>query len=266
MISFIFLVLWAAYATLMSIFIPNLYLIPVWIVTGYIVSLIGVVLFVAINIYTWFPLTKVDNKLKYMTTRSIAKFLNIFVLRLKLQIEGRENIPATGRLTTYSNHKSYADPIIIEHVIKRATTYTPKTGVYKLPVVKTWLKSIGAFPIDRENTRNTARALVDAIKVVKGGMNMAIFPEGGIKDRYDNKMVEMRAGAYKLAMKAKADLLPITLMNTPQIKHRAPWRSTVIKVIVHPVVPYERVKDMSTAEVGDYMFHIINEPFTKSEA
>ncbi len=263
MISTIFFIFWISYVTLMSINISNYYLIPVWIVTGFLVALIGIVIFVAINVYTWFPLTKVDNKWKYKMTRSIAIFLNIFVLRLRLDIEGRENIPSEGRLTTYSNHKSYADPIIIEHIIKRATTYTPKTGVYKLPIIKTWLKSIGAFPIDRQSHRNTARAMVDAIKVVKSGMNMAIFPEGGIKDRLDNRMVEMRAGAYKVAMKAKADLLPITLMNTPDIKHRAPWRSTYIKAIVHPVVPYEKIKDMSTTEVGAYIFDIINKPFLK---
>lgn len=261
MISALFVIIWIGFTVLMSFLVQNYYLMPLWFVLGYPVGIIGVVLFVIINVYTWFPFTKPDHRLKYMTTRSIAKFLDYFVLRLKLQIEGREHIPASGKLTTYSNHKSYADPVIIEHVIKRPTTYTPKTGVYKLPVINTWLKSIGAFPIDRGNTRNTARAMVDAIKIVKSGMNMAIFPEGGIKDRMDNKMVEMRAGAYKLAMKAEADLLPITLMNTPEIKNRAPWRRTVIRVIVHPVVPFEKIKHMSTNEIGEYMFRIINQPF-----
>lgn len=260
MISAIFLAIWALFAVLMSFVLPG-YFIILWVALGYFVGLIGVVLFVVINVYTWFIFTKPNHPLKHKMTRSIAIFLNIFVLRLTIRVKGKEHIPKDGRLTTYSNHKSYADPIILEHVIKRPTTYTPKTGVYNLPVVNAWLKSIGAFPIDRGNTRNTARALVDAIKTVKSGLNMAIFPEGGIKDRMDNKMVEMRAGAYKLAMKAEADLLPITLMNTTAIKYRAPWRRTVIDVIVHPVVPHEKVKHMTTSEVAEYMFQVINTPF-----
>lgn len=261
MISIMFFIGWIAIVTVLSMTVESLYFIPLWIVLGAIASFMAVIIFIMINIYTWFPLTKPDNQLKFRLTRSVAVFLNIFVLRIRLQIEGEENIPLTGLLTTYSNHKSYADPIIIEHIIKRPSTYTPKTGVYKLPVVNTWLKSISAFPIDRSSSRNTARAMVDAIKVVKSGMNMVIFPEGGIKDRYDNKMVAMRAGAYKVAMKAKADLLPITLMNTIDIKHRAPFRKTVVKAIIHPVVPYERIKDMKTADIAEYMFHIINKPF-----
>ena len=256
-----FFVGWIALTTWLTMTIQPIYYLPLWIIVGALASFLAVVLFIVINVYTWFPLTKPDNRLKFKLTRSIAVFLDVFVLRIRLRIEGVENIPLTGRLTTYSNHKSYADPIILEHVIKRPTTYTPKTGVYKLPVVNKWLKSIGAFPIDRSSSRNTARAMVDAIRVVKAGMNMVIFPEGGIKDRHDNKMVAMRAGAYKVAMKAKADLLPITLMNTIEIKHRAPFRRTIVKAIVHPVVPYEKVKDMTTAEIGEYMFQIINAPF-----
>ena len=62
-------------------------------------------------------------------------------------------------------------------------------------------------------------------------------------------------------MKEQADLLPSTLINTPEIKNRAPWRKTFIDVIIHPVVPYEKIKDMSTSEVAEYMFNIINAPF-----
>jgi 1-acyl-sn-glycerol-3-phosphate acyltransferase len=71
--------------------------------------------------------------------------------------------------------------------------------------------------------------MVDAIKVVKSGMAMAIFPEGGIKDRDDEKMVAMRAGAYSVAMKAEADLLPVSISGTSLVKYRAPFRSTKIR-------------------------------------
>ncbi len=261
MISVLFFIIWGAFATLMSLSIHLVYLIPVWIISGFLVAFIGTFIFITINIYTWFPLTKPDHKFKYYITRSIAIFLNTFILRIKIRVQGIEHIPATGRLTTYANHKSYADPIILDQVIKRPTTYASKTEIYKIPILKTWLKSIAAFPIDRGNTRNTARAMVDAIKVVRNGLNMAIFPEGGIKDRYDNKMVEMRAGAYKVALKAQADLLPITLINTTEIKNRAPWRKTIVDVIIHPIVHYEKIKDMSTSDIAQYMFNIINEPF-----
>jgi 1-acyl-sn-glycerol-3-phosphate acyltransferase len=134
-----------------------------------------------------------------------------------------------------------------------------------LPLIGLWLKYLGAFPIDRSSDRNTARAMVDAIKVVKSGMAMSIFPEGGIKDRDDVKMVAMRAGAYRVAMKAGADLLPVSIQGTTEIKRRAPWRTTKIDVIIHPVVTYQSVKDKTTNEVADLMFKIINGPLESKD-
>jgi len=257
MISLIYLFLWYSFVYYMHQFVGNPYLIPLWIVTGIAVAFIGVVIFLVLN-FPIFKYTKFDNSYKYYISRSTSHWLIIFFMRLKIVIEGEKNIPPTGRLTVYANHKSYADPFIVFEFMKRATTFTPKMSVYKLPLVGNWLRYLGAFPIDRSSDRNTARAMVDAINVVKGGMAMAIFPEGGIKDRNDEKMVAMRAGAYRVAMKAGADLLPVSISGTSLIKKRAPWRSTKIYVKIHPVVPYESVKDIKTNDVADMMFHLIN--------
>lgn len=264
MISILFLALWALYVYLLSTRVGNPYLIPLWVVTGVVVAFLGVVIFLVMNfpIMKW---TKVTNRYKYFLTRSTSRWLVIFFMRLNIKIIGQENIPKDGMLTVYANHKSYADAFIVFEFMKRPTTFTPKMGVYKLPLISFWLKSLGAFPIDRSSDRNTARAMVDAIKVVKQGMAMTIFPEGGIKDRDDVKMVAMRAGAYRVAMKAESDLLPVSIMGTTDIKYRAPFRSTKITVIIHPLVKFETIKSKNTTEVADMMMKIINGPLEKKD-
>ncbi len=258
MISLLYLIFWAGFVYLMTTWVPNPYFIALWVILGIVVAFMLIVIFLVLQ----FPILKYtayDNQYKYFLSRSTSKWLVRFFLRLKIQVEGEENIPKTGVLTVYANHKSYADPFIVFEFMKRPTTFTPKMGVYKLPLVGLWLKYLGAFPIDRSSDRNTARAMVDAIKVVKSGMAMAIFPEGGIKDRDDEKMVAMRAGAYRVAMKAEADLLPVSISGTSLVKYRAPFRSTKIRVKIHPVVTYESVKHMKTSDIADMMFHIINQ-------
>jgi 1-acyl-sn-glycerol-3-phosphate acyltransferase len=150
-------------------------------------------------------------------------------------------------------------------IIDRPTSYTPKMSVYKLPIMHMLLKSVGAFPIDRSSDRNTARAMVDAIKVVKQGVAMVIFPEGGIKDRNDIKMVAMRAGAYRVGMKAEADLLPVSIDGSTDIKHNLPFKRTKIIVTIHEVIKYEDVKDLKTADLADKVFHIINSSLEKND-
>ncbi len=264
MISAIYVILWGLFVYFMTTVVSNLYFIPLWIITGMVASFFGTVIFVLLN----FPImrfTKFDNRYKYYLSRSTSHWLIVFFMRLKINIIGKDNIPNDGILTVYANHKSYADAFIVFEFMKRPTTFTPKMGVYKLPLIGSWLKYLGAFPIDRSSDRNTARAMVDAIKVVKSGMAMAIFPEGGIKDRDDVKMVAMRAGAYRVSMKAGADLLPVSIKGTTDIKYRAPWRSTKIDVIIHPVVSYLSVKDKTTNEVADLMFKIINGPLESKD-
>ncbi len=258
MISIIFVLSWAIYIACMYLFVSDLlWLLPVWLVSGYAVGWLVIVLTLFIHL-PFMKMIAPDHPYKYYVTRSVALFVNVFALRLKIQIEGMKNIPKTGMLTLYANHKSYADPFIIMRFMKRPITFTPKMSVYKAFFIGKWLSTMGAFPIDRSSDRNTARAMVDAIKIVKKGMAMAIFPEGGIKDRDEEQMVAMRAGAYKLAMKAGADLLPVRIIGSTEIKRRAPFRRTRIRVVIMPVVRYEKVKHMTTNEVADLMFTMIN--------
>ncbi|MFH0767742.1 MAG: lysophospholipid acyltransferase family protein, partial [Bacillota bacterium] len=249
MVSIIFLLTWLTSTYFFTIWADNYFLIPIWLFISYFIGLFSIILFLFVNLPIM-KFTKVTNRYKSYATRSTAYFMNHFILRLKLTVEGTENIPKDGLLTIYANHKSYADAFLIIATIKRPTTLTPKMGVYKLPIIREWLKYLGAFPIDRSSDRNTARSMVDAIKVVKEGVAMLIFPEGGIKDRNEEKMVAARAGAYRVAMKAGADILPISLQGTTNIKYRAPFRSTRIHMVIHPLIHYDDVKHLSTAVIA----------------
>lgn len=258
MISLLFFISYIGFVVTMSLLINNYYLIILWLVLGILFGLLIVILFVVLN----FPIFKKQGyKSNYMfrVFRSITVFANRFIFRVKVKVDGIENIPKDGRLTIYANHKSYVDPFIMFQVFNRPITFTPKKGVYKIPILRKILEYLHAFPIDREDTRNTVRALVEAIKIVKDEMAMLIFPEGGIKDRDEEKMVEMRAGAYKLAMKAEANLLPISIYGATQIKKRAPFRSTKVDVKIHPLIYFDEVKDLTTHEVAGKMFEIINQ-------
>ena len=264
MISALFIIASLGFTYLLYILTDlSYYFLPLWLLVGIILGFLFALLFLVIQL-PFLNKTKLLNKYKIYIYRSVAYFLNRYILRLRLEITGQENIPKSGRLTVYANHKSYADPIIIMEAITRPTTFTPKMDVYKLPFMHQMLTSLGSFPIDRTSDRNTARAMVSAIKVVKQGMAMVIFPEGGIKDRSDTKMVAMRAGAYRVGFKAEADLLPVSIDGTKKIKHNLPFKRTKIKIIIHELIKYEDIKGLKTADLADKVFNIINNELIKN--
>lgn len=265
MITVLYFLTVLGFTAVMHFFVTqNYYFIPLWLFLGLIVGFIITVLFIIIQLPILNKLSFL-NRYKSHLYRSVAFYLDHIVFRLKIDVEGKENIPKDGRLTVYANHKSYADPVILMEVINRPTAFTPKMGVYKLPFMHMLLTSVGSFPIDRSSDRNTARAMVDAIKVVKQGVAMVIFPEGGIKDRNDIKMVAMRAGAYRLGIKAEANLLPVSIEGSTQIKHNIPFKRTKIKVTIHKPILFEDVKDLKTSVLADKVFNIINHTLTKND-
>jgi len=262
MMTLILLLTWAAFASLMSIFVLDGYFIILWVFLGYFAGLLGFVFALIIHIYLWQKLPLLS-RFKYYGWQSTARALSLFVFRLSIKITGKENVPKDGKLVVYANHKSYLDPVIAIQAIDRPMAFTPKSSLYKIPILKDGMKQMNCMPIYRGDNRKTAKALVQTIKNIENGFSMIVFPEGGRKNRDQDNVLETRAGAFQIAVKAQATILPMTIIGNSEIQHRAPLRKTKIKVIIHKPIPYEQYKHLSTAEIGNMVMDEINSGFDK---
>lgn len=257
MVSLLFILIWISTTILGYYLLPLWYLTPIYFILGY---PIGILVF-AILLVLLMPLmkfTKVNSKLKYHLTKSFARFLNLLVVRIKIKAEGLENIPKNGKLTVYANHKSQTDPLIIMSIFNRGLAFTPKISLYKIPLLAQYMNYIGCFPIDRDNNRRTAKTMIQAVKNVENEYALLIFPEAGIKTRETELMLESHGGAFKIGMKAESDFLPITINGASKFSKRKWWQFLKIKVVVHPLIKYEDVKELTTQELADKMLVIIN--------
>ena len=138
MITALFFVYYIAYVVCLSIFVTIPYLIPVWIVSGYFIALLLVVLTVYAN-YPWMKRTSALNPMKHRMAHGIVFLVNHFFIRLKIEVEGKENVPKDGRLTVYANHKSLLDPLVIFDVVDRPLSFTPKSEVISWPFLGKFL-------------------------------------------------------------------------------------------------------------------------------
>ena len=75
--------------------------------------------------------TKPNSKFKYHLAKSFDIFKYIYFKNCN-NIKGRKNIPKTGKLTVYANHKSQTDPVIIMSIFNRGLAFTPKISLYKI--------------------------------------------------------------------------------------------------------------------------------------
>lgn len=255
MIFFIYFISYIVFVFLMTSFIPSL--IPIWIIIAPVFSV--VVILISFLIYTpfYFALGYQNPFFAYLT-RNLGKTINRFIARLDLDTTGLENIPTHGPTVFYVTHKSYTDFSILMSLIPRSVAFTPKSGVYKLPIISLWLQAMGCFKINRENNRETARGMIQAINNLKEGHSLVVFPEGGTHHRDSDLMTESKAGAFKLAIKSEATIVPVKIFGKEQVRTRMPFFPTTKRVVFLESMPFESFKHLTTQALAELVMSNIN--------
>jgi 1-acyl-sn-glycerol-3-phosphate acyltransferase len=101
-----------------------------------------------------------------------------------------------------------------------------KKELLSYPLIGGHLKRSGQVCINQQNPTRSIADIRSAIKSLKAGMPLVIFPEGGRTP--DGEIKPFLPGAFYLAIKAQVDIVPVALigtfellpMNTYHIKSR----------------------------------------------
>ena len=127
-----------------------------------------------------------------------------------LKIYGRERVPKTGGVILAPNHASLFDPPLIGSVSPRRVTTMGKAELFD----KKWLgikifpwviQRMATFPVKRGAPDR--RAIRRAIKTLKDGEVLVIFPEG-TRTR-DGELGEGEIGLAMIAHQTKAPIVPM---------------------------------------------------------
>jgi len=253
----IFILLTALYTFLFSLIPLSPWFIILWVFVSAILAIISLVLS-ALLVLLLCNKKKPKGAVRHFYLRN-ACYLAIKFNNIKLKISGKENIPNNEAFVIYANHKSIMDPICIYYALNSRITAIGKKSLFKTKIMKLVLKTFDAIALDRDNDREAAKSMIEAIKKVKNGLPILIFPEGGIKNRESEEMSDLKAGAYKLALKSNASILPVSIIGTSSIKGSSIFKKKQVKVIIHAPISKEDYKDKNTHEIGRYVEEIIND-------
>ena len=137
----------------------------------------------------------------------------IFIcLGVRYHVYGKENIPRWGSRVCYvANHQSALDiPAIFG--TGAWCGIVAKQELFRIPFLHSLLKLLRCISLDRSSLRAGLQSILAGVERIKSGYPMGIFPEG-TRSR-TGEIAEMKAGAFKMATKAKALLVPIVIKNT----------------------------------------------------
>mgnify|MGYP000898852208 CR=1 FL=1 len=133
----------------------------------------------------------------------------IFSLLHPLRVEGLENVPQEGPVLLCPNHSSAIDPILLVIALGRCypIRIMAKQQLLKIPVLGAILRGIGVFPVDRGNS--DIGAVKTAIRSLKDGWNLLLFPEGTRVREGD--VSHPHVGAVTFACRTDAPIVPVFL-------------------------------------------------------
>lgn len=144
----------------------------------------------------------------YSIARFIAKYVFLIIFRVKLI--NPENFNNTkGRCIICCNHISNFDPLILGCFTKRKISFMAKMELFKIPVLKTILRWLYVFPVDR--TGVSVSSMKHAVSVLKEDKVLGIFPEGTRVKGYDEN--NAKAGVSMIANMANSVILPVFIRS-----------------------------------------------------
>jgi len=135
-----------------------------------------------------------------------------------------------------ANHQTGFDIFLLYAHLDIEFKWIMKKELRRLPFIGYASEKVGHIFIDRSSPRAAIRCLDEARRKLTGGSSVLIFPEGTRSGTFE--MRPFKRGAFKLALELDLPILPVTIVNSWQIKRRGflnivPGRAALV---IHPPV------------------------------
>jgi 1-acyl-sn-glycerol-3-phosphate acyltransferase len=149
---------------------------------------------------------------------------------------GREHLLPLAIYT--SNHTSFMDTPLVFSSLPFQFRILAKQSLWKWPFIGWHLHRSGQIPVDEETGSGSIAGLNRAIRVLKSGMPLFIFPEGGRTKNGEMKPF-MKGPAY-MSIRARVPLIPMALIGTYELLpiHTHHFRPRPVKLVIgKPIDP-----------------------------
>jgi acyl-[acyl-carrier-protein]-phospholipid O-acyltransferase / long-chain-fatty-acid--[acyl-carrier-protein] ligase len=128
----------------------------------------------------------------------------------RLDIAGRERVPARGGALLVPNHVSMADAVFLIASLDRPIRFLMFKGSYEHPLVKPFAKIMRVIPIaSDQGPREMIHSLREATQALQDGELVCIFPEGQMTRI--GQMLPFRRGMERIMKGVDVPIVPVNL-------------------------------------------------------
>jgi 1-acyl-sn-glycerol-3-phosphate acyltransferase len=205
-------------------------------------SLIGGILFIGLTILcsagAFFETLTIGNrKIESWIISTWGKY-SLKLFGVKLQVQGRENIP-TGSALFLFNHASYFD------ILAMAAGYSDlrfgaKIELFKIPIFGHAMRRLGMLPIARARKEEVFKVYEEAKSRAQRGEKFALSPEGGRNN--EEKLLPFKSGPFIFAINSGMPIVPTVIQGAHAvmgkgslIPNKNHWTTTLTVIYLKPI-------------------------------
>jgi 1-acyl-sn-glycerol-3-phosphate acyltransferase len=121
-------------------------------------------------------------------------------------------------------HVSHLEPFLLSSMIDRHVRWVARTEYYRPVALRTVLNWSGAIPIQRTG-QPPVRAIRSAVRSLRAGELVGIFPEGGVMRGRDAvfRGGVCKGGVATISLLAGVPILPVIMIGTEKLNSIEPW-------------------------------------------
>lgn len=193
--------------------------------------------------------------------------LLLFLCGTKVTLIGREKLPADTPVLYALNHRSVFDIVATLAWCPSMTGYIAKKEFERVPLLSWWIRWTHGFFLDRTSLKEGLKTILSAIEQVRGGISIAVFPEGTRSREADERvLLPFHEGSFKIAVKAGCPVIPVAISHSSQIfgDHFPLISSTHVIIEYGDPIDPKRLAGEEKKFIGKYTRSLIREMLVKN--
>ena len=191
--------------------------------------------------------------------------LTIYLSFIFPKVEWEQKLDEKEQYIFCANHVSTLDIPFILAVIPIPLQYIGKSEIAKIPLFGYFYKNNSVI-VDRANRRNAYDAFLKAGEKLKKGINMCIFPEGGIpKEAVFLK--KFKNGSFRLALDKNIKIVPITMPDSKSMfpEQYFKGRPGIVRIKIHKAIAPNSLGEKSIENFNLSVYNTIFEQLKNYE-
>ena len=185
----------------------------------------------------------------YRVMKAIITVLSFVIMPVR--VYGKEKLDREGGYILACNHQSFMDIPAIVIANKRCVRFMAKASLYKNGFIKWIFGKMGAFPVDTSSV--DIHAVRNAMKVIKSGEVLGIFPQGTREKSPIVKREQILSGTAFVALQTGAAIIPCVFDSKPLLFKRC--RLYVGDAIEPDGYNRKRITQEALAEVSQKIYN-----------